>query len=450
MENQEQKPEQPITPQEQKFTSPKRSDGRPKWIVPVIVIVGIIVLGVGVWVGYNYWLKPAAPEEQPTQEQKPEDEFVDWRVYKNEKYGIEFKYPQEWDFQADPSISSPFYLRFSEYSKAPEVLGPDMYAITKTKSDLDTLRQSIESGETKEVIGETQEILWSTLKPLNLNGKVVRSITGFYAPGGSFYQMVQFFIEKDLIQLWVNLPLDHILQKDRDEDPGLTRRLIEQIIARQVDTEILETIDTFNQILSTFKFIEIEIVDCGEIDPDNPDQAEEVQGCFEVRFKECKPAKYIPSIDLGPLGGLVTYYYEIIGPEADFCTVKSRFIKNPNPDWVGKEMICEYDNSKDFEEAMQDISKCEGELYNLMNPMPKIMIYKGVSVTIPPLSLKVGFVRKEGENYIVSVEHIQESFCVKKEISLPTENSYNCKGITYVFQLYPSESNTNQVVFSVQ
>ncbi len=108
------------------------------------------------------------------------------------------------------------------------------------------------------------------------------------------------------------------------------------------------------------------VINCGQIGPDNPDPTGIVKNCIEKRFKECKPTQYTVVLDLGSLGGSATYYYEIIGPKDSLCEVKSKFLVNPNPDWLNKEMICKYDNSKDFEIAVQDISNCQGELYDLM------------------------------------------------------------------------------------
>ena len=103
------------------------------------------------------------------------------------------------------------------------------------------------------------------------------------------------------------------------------------------------------------------IVDCGEAGPQNPDKS--VMNCIEEKFKECQPATVV--ISLGPD---LIYYYEIIGPANNSCSTKGKFISNPNPEWIGKEMVCQLDNKKDFDEAVADLSKCEGDLYNLMVP----------------------------------------------------------------------------------
>jgi hypothetical protein len=85
---------------------------------------------------------------------------------------------------------------------------------------------------------------------------------------------------------------------------------------------------------------------------------------FKQKFASCQSA----SVE-SKLFETITYYYEIIGPKEGLCEVKSKFTANPNPEWVNKEMICLYDNSLDFETAVQDMSRCSGELYDLMtNP----------------------------------------------------------------------------------
>jgi len=89
MENQEQKPipETPITSEQPASPAGRPTKkAKPKWIVPAIIVAGIIILGVGGWFGYNYLLKPAIPEGA-----------IEWQIYKNDEYSIEFKYPQNWN-----------------------------------------------------------------------------------------------------------------------------------------------------------------------------------------------------------------------------------------------------------------------------------------------------------------------------------------------------------------
>ena len=88
--------------------------------------------------------------------------------------------------------------------------------------------------------------------------------------------------------------------------------------------------------------------------------------CVNSHFKSCAPAFWEISGDLGPVGGMISYRYEIIGAQNNGCLVTSKFTKNPNQALVGQEIRCEYDNVKDFATATQDTSRCSGALYDLM------------------------------------------------------------------------------------
>ena len=83
------------------------------------------------------------------------------------------------------------------------------------------------------------------------------------------------------------------------------------------------------------------------------------QDCFEKRFAKCDPSVLL----VDQFG--VEYRYEIHKKESKGCRVKSEFVSNPNPDFVGKSMICYYDNSLPFEEVIQDMSSCKGSLATL-------------------------------------------------------------------------------------
>lgn len=93
----------------------------------------------------------------------------------------------------------------------------------------------------------------------------------------------------------------------------------------------------------------VELVDC-KTDSD----------CFEKKFSDCVPATLTLKFT-----ETIIYYYKILGPKEGACEIKSKFLANPNQDWVGKEMTCKYDNTKDFTSAVQDMSRCKGPLYNL-------------------------------------------------------------------------------------
>lgn len=94
------------------------------------------------------------------------------------------------------------------------------------------------------------------------------------------------------------------------------------------------------------------------------------KNCFEKKFEGCEHAK----VTLTVLDNLASYY-EIIGPEKGLCEMKFKYPANPNPEWVNKEMICLYNNSKSLDVATREvfdslfsenIGDCRGELFNAM------------------------------------------------------------------------------------
>lgn len=72
----------------------------------VIIILAILLLGGG----YFYFSKkPAyAPADNANISQKVSDETADWKTYRNEKYGFEFKYPKYFEIISDNINSGSF------------------------------------------------------------------------------------------------------------------------------------------------------------------------------------------------------------------------------------------------------------------------------------------------------------------------------------------------------
>jgi len=98
--------------------------------------------------------------------------------------------------------------------------------------------------------------------------------------------------------------------------------------------------------------------------------------CIVQKFDRCQPATYQATVDLGSLGGLVTYVYRIIGLEDGGCLVQTQYTQNPNPDWIKKKLMCHYDNNKSLFEAHDEVfnrlwvekdkSDCTGDLADIL------------------------------------------------------------------------------------
>ncbi|MGM0478501.1 MAG: WG repeat-containing protein [Bacteroidota bacterium] len=93
---------------------------------------------------------------------------------------------------------------------------------------------------------------------------------------------------------------------------------------------------------------------------------------FLESFKDCEPSVYMHHQTFRSI-----YQYEIMGKaaEGNSCKIQSRFIINPNLEWIGKTMTCTYDNALPFEDAIQPClpngdeneCDCEGELWEIMS-----------------------------------------------------------------------------------
>lgn len=78
----------------------------------IIAVLVIAVIGGGIYLVLSQQQQPAAPPPAVTEEPKVQepttDETADWKVYRNEKYGFEVRYPGEWgelDFRISPGES---------------------------------------------------------------------------------------------------------------------------------------------------------------------------------------------------------------------------------------------------------------------------------------------------------------------------------------------------------
>lgn len=94
-----------------------------KGVSPIITIVVIIIIGIiaiGGILAYQYYWQPKEPNTPGTK-----DETADWKTYKNEEHGFEFKYPSTWSFSDNsPFISNSSYKLIVRYISQEEFLTP--------------------------------------------------------------------------------------------------------------------------------------------------------------------------------------------------------------------------------------------------------------------------------------------------------------------------------------
>ena len=93
--------------------------------LPGIIITVVLIVGIGAVYGLMGYLVSGIKEnvtpviQKPVQ--KPSMEITDWKVYQNEEYGFEFKYPESWfysrDKQEEGEIDYKLHIGFAESIK---------------------------------------------------------------------------------------------------------------------------------------------------------------------------------------------------------------------------------------------------------------------------------------------------------------------------------------------
>ena len=83
----------------------------------------------------------------------------------------------------------------------------------------------------------------------------------------------------------------------------------------------------------------------------------DTRDCAEPYFKSCSPFK-----------GTYTHFfvievaYEVLGPKDGFCEVAGKVLSAPKAGFTDKEMTCLYNNTLSLDDAVKDISRCQGPL----------------------------------------------------------------------------------------
>ncbi len=105
-----------------------------------------------------------------------------------------------------------------------------------------------------------------------------------------------------------------------------------------------------------------------ELDAEGSSGAGQAQ--FEQSFASCEAGASFLADE-----GFASYHYEILGERNGKCAMETYYPTNPNPAWANKKMTCEYDHTKDFETAIQEVGdswftdnvgNCQGELFEVM------------------------------------------------------------------------------------
>jgi len=130
------------------------------------------------------------------------------------------------------------------------------------------------------------------------------------------------------------------------------------------------TVNTLDPKESESEDLEPKIVlNCGTIFSNmNKIESAKIMNCMNENYKNCESAKVSFNIDIE--NGKVITYFEIIGLKENLCQVKIKYPQHIlNPGWKGLEMVCSFDQDKEFKQIAYnelDLNKCEGELAEIM------------------------------------------------------------------------------------
>lgn len=109
----------------------------------------------------------------------------------------------------------------------------------------------------------------------------------------------------------------------------------------------------------------------------HPEKANEFGTIFETRLENCEISQGTFALGFEPVFGFFRGY-QILGEEQGKCRVKFWFLDNVNiePNFLNKEMICEYGSLRDIDEVNWCFEECcEGELFTELDKFTEEIQY---------------------------------------------------------------------------
>ncbi len=224
-------PQEPQQPQPSPQPTPQptiqpgipQKQGLPTWII-IVIVVGAIVVLAGASYGAYWYFASQSTEPSPTDQggiipgQLPsgelDDETADWQAYTNEEYGFEVRYPENW---ATDKISQERSVIFYKSNAPKDFYGnivPVIIIEVKDNTQQLPVNQWIENNKGNLVSKEGSEM--------------VDGIEGSKIIEKGIVDYLVVYTGKDRIMYRISIPKDS------------------------------EYLAVFNQILSTFKFIEVD------------------------------------------------------------------------------------------------------------------------------------------------------------------------------------------------
>lgn len=155
-----------------------------------------------------------------------------WKTYRNEEYGFEFKYPEGWVENNRPAY--PFNINIISYKDAPVILDKNMYAGIPTKDRLAQFKKELDNRGN-----------------IYIDGIKALKTEDFDVPSGSFYERVSFFIGQDLVEILYYLPLGPFGYNEQEKIEAARNN----IKLKQIDQRTITIIDNFNIMVKSIKLL---------------------------------------------------------------------------------------------------------------------------------------------------------------------------------------------------
>ncbi|MFH1899839.1 MAG: PsbP-related protein [Patescibacteria group bacterium] len=86
-------------------------------IAIILIIIGVLAVGGGIYY-YQTQTEPIISQSTPTPSSTPQDETANWQTYRNEKYGVEFKYPADYEIESEYIYGEPVITLFNSTPEA--------------------------------------------------------------------------------------------------------------------------------------------------------------------------------------------------------------------------------------------------------------------------------------------------------------------------------------------